>query len=368
MAETRTRGVWAIVFVLAGTMLSASCGAVEADQGTSGAVAWKTIPGGPGTGCATDATPYEFYVREADPRHVAIYFQGGGGCWNSRNCGLEGQRTFKDRVGEGDHPWTKQAATGIFDLQDPRNPLRNFTLILAPYCTADVHLGVRTSRFESAAGQRLDVHYRGLANAQRAMDWMSEQYREARVLFVTGGSAGAIASPVFAAQLARRYPRAQVVQLGDSAGGYRTARLPGQFSEWGATTALKHDPLFSDMRPAAVNFEELYVRASRVSNLRLAQVNSDEDGIQRLMLKEIGHEVTTLAPLLSGNLEDLHRADPRLRTYTFQGTVHEILKRPEFYTTQVAGIALSAWVGDLLRGKARNVGDSLLPEARTRLE
>ncbi|HEU4624709.1 MAG TPA: pectin acetylesterase-family hydrolase [Steroidobacteraceae bacterium] len=307
-------------------------------------------------------------MRDADPRRVAIYFQGGGGCWNSRNCGLEGQRTFKDSVGEDDRPWTREAATGIFDVSDRRNPLRNFSLILAPYCTADVHLGVRTSRFESADGKRLDVHYRGLANAQRVMDWVSGQYADVRVLFVTGGSAGAISSPVFAAQLARRYPRAQVIQLGDSAGGYRTARLPTQFSEWGAATALKLDPLFNDMNPASVNFEELYVRVARVRNLRLAQVNSLEDGIQRLMLREIGHEVTTLAPLLSGNLAELRRADPRLRTYTFQGTVHEILKRPEFYTTQSDGVALSAWVDDLLRGTARNVGDSLPPEPVPRLE
>jgi hypothetical protein len=117
-----------------------------------------------------------------------------------------------------------------------------------------------------------------------------------------------------------------------------------------------------------VNFEELYVRASRVPNLRLAQVNSVEDGIQRLMLREMGHEITTLAPLLSGNLTELRRADPRLRTYTFQGTVHEILKRPEFYTTEVDGVALSTWIGDHLRGKARNVGDALLPEAVARMD
>jgi pectinacetylesterase len=365
----RTRKTWSrLMALVCGVTALSLTPIVNADESAPDTSGWKTIAGGPGTGCGTDKTAYEFYVHDANPRRIAIYFQGGGGCWNSRNCGLEGRQTFKDSVGEDDHPWRAEVATGIFDISDRRNPLRDFTLILAPYCTADVHLGVRTSRFESADGRRLDVHYRGLANAQRVMDWMSEHYRHARVLLVTGGSAGAISSPVFAAQLARRHPSAKVIQLGDSAGGYRTARLHGQFSEWGAATALKHDPLFNDMNPATVNFEELYVRASRVPNLRLAQVNSAEDGIQRLMLREIGHEVTTLAPLLSGNLAELRHADPQLRTYTFQGTVHEILKRPEFYTTTVDGVALNAWVGDLLRGRARNVGDSLLPEAVARLE
>ena len=57
----------------------------QADQPAAADTAgWKTVAGGHGTGCATDATPYEFYVHEGDPRRVALYFQGGGGCWNSQ--------------------------------------------------------------------------------------------------------------------------------------------------------------------------------------------------------------------------------------------------------------------------------------------
>ena len=115
---------------------------------------WKAVAGGHGTGCATDATPYEFYVHEGDPRRIAIYFQGGGGCWNSRNCGLDGQKTFENAVDDGDRPWVnKAAAGGILDAANPANPLREFTIVYAPYCTADVHLGVRTERFETSDGK-----------------------------------------------------------------------------------------------------------------------------------------------------------------------------------------------------------------------
>ena len=118
---------------------------------------WKAVAGGHGTGCATDATPYEFYVHEGDPRRVAIYFQGGGGCWNSRNCGLDGQKTFDNAVDDGDRPWLNKAgAGGILDAANPANPLREFTIVFAPYCTADVHLGVRTERFETSDGKHLE--------------------------------------------------------------------------------------------------------------------------------------------------------------------------------------------------------------------
>lgn len=348
---------------LLAVVLAPVCGSVFADD----ARGWETIAGGPGTGCATDATAYEFYVKQGDPQRIAIYFEGGGGCWNARNCGLEGQRTFENSVDDADRPWVK-FNTGIFETANPRNPLRDFTIVMAPYCTADVHLGVRTSRFETPDGKRLDVHHRGLTNAQSALDWILERHAAPKVVFVSGGSAGALASPVFAAHLAREYPRARVVQLGDAAGAYRTARLRPLFEAWGTVPALKNDPLFRSLEPASVNFEDFYVRAARVRNLQLAQINSIEDQVQKFFLGQVGHEVRALAPLLSGNIADLRKVDRKLRTYTMPGAVHEILRRPQFYEAAVGEIALVDWVDDLIHGRrVPNVGDELLTAPVERL-
>ena len=94
------------------------------------------------------------------------------------------------------------------------------------------------------------------------MDWVTQQYTDPKRVFVSGGSAGAIPSPIFASQLARHYTKAQVVQLGDGAGGYRTYRLAPQLELWGATRALKHDPLYSDLDVETANFEDFYSRAA----------------------------------------------------------------------------------------------------------
>ena len=331
---------------------------------------WKTIPGGHGTGCATDATPYEFYVHEGDPHRLAIYFQGGGGCWNSRNCGLDGQKTFENAVDDGDRPWLNKAvAGGILDASNPANPLREFTIVFAPYCTADVHLGVRTERFETSDGKSLSIAYRGLANAQRVMDWMTHQYTEPQRVFVSGGSAGAIPSPIFASQLARHYPKAQVVQLGDGAGAYRTNRLAPQLELWGATRALKHDPLYSDLDVETANFEDFYQRAAAVPNLQLGQINSIEDRIQLFFLAQLGHEVKSLAPLLSADIADLRKSNRKLRTYTMPGGVHTVLTRPDFYTAKVDDVALTKWLDDYVNGrKTANAGDSLFVAGADRLQ
>jgi hypothetical protein len=353
-----------IMMKIAAALLCAGiAGVALADEpAAAGTAGWKAVAGGHGTGCATDATPYEFYVHEGDPSRLAIYFQGGGGCWNSRNCGLEGQRTFENAVDDSDRPWVnKGVAGGILDAANPANPLREFTIVFAPYCTADVHLGVRTERFETADGKHLSIAYRGLANSQRVLDWVTQQYTTPKKIFVSGGSAGAIPSPIFASQLARHYTKAQVVQLGDGAGGYRTHRLAPQLELWGATRALKHDPLYRDLDVATANFEDFYARVATVPNLQLARLDSIEDRVQLFFLAQLGHEVKSLAPLLSANIADLRKSNPKLHTYTMPGVVHTILTQPAFYTAKVDDVALTKWLDDLVNGrKIGNVGDSLL--------
>jgi hypothetical protein len=297
---------------------------------------WKTIPGGHGTGCATDATPYEFYVHEGDPHRLAIYFQGGGGCWNSRNCGLDGQKTFENAVDDGDRPWLNKAvAGGILDASNPANPLREFTIVFAPYCTADVHLGVRTERFETSDGKSLSIAYRGLANAQRVMDWMTHQYAEPKQVFVSGGSAGAIPSPIFASQLARHYPKAQVVQLGDGAGAYRTNRLAPQLELWGATRALKHDPLYGDL-----DVEDCELRGLLPARGGRAQPAAGADqqhrGSDPAVLPGAAGPRGEVAGAAAERRHSLTCASRtrKLRTYTMSGAVHTVLTRPDFYTSK----------------------------------
>jgi hypothetical protein len=331
---------------------------------------WKTVAGGHGTGCATDATPYEFYVHEGDPKRLAIYFQGGGGCWNTKNCGLDGQRTFDNSIDDTDRPWlNKTVVGGILEASNPANPLRDFTIVFAPYCTADVHIGARTERFETADGKHLNVAYRGLANAQRVMDWVTQQYTDPKRIFVSGGSAGAIPSPIFASQLARHYTKAQVVGLGDGAGGYRTNRLAQWLELWGATRALKHDPLYRDLNVETANFEDFYSRAAPVPNLQLAQINSIEDRVQIFFLAQLGNEVKSLAPLLSASITELRKSNPKFRTYTMAGTVHTVLTRPDFYTAKADEVMLTKWLDDLVNGrKVDNVGDSLFVAGVDRLQ
>ena len=323
---------------------------------------WTRIPGGPGTGCAHDSS-YAFFVHRGDDRRLAIFLNGGGACWNGMNCDLHARPTYHPRLDSTDVPDTHG---GIFDLSNPRNPIRGYTIVFIPYCTADVFLGGRTVSYTSTdttgASHGIRVRHQGRANADRAVTWIETHYPTPQLVFVAGSSAGAIPSPFYAAQVARHYPHARIVQLGDGAGGYRAPAFPGILALWGATDLLRSDTAYRDIDSASLTFETLYEVAARTNpQVTFSQYNSAEDAVQLSFLALLGVHDVKLEGLLGANLADIRQVNPALLTYTAPGAMHTILRRAEFYSLTVDGVAVRDWVADLLDGKrVSNVGQSII--------
>ena len=112
---------------------------VNAQEPSRAPGAWSRIETDQGTGCALGA-PYSFFYREgSDADRLLIYFQGGGACWEWVSC----SGTFDPSV-EADEP---NAFRGIFNRDEPRNPMRAFATVFVPYCTGDVHVGDASVRY-----------------------------------------------------------------------------------------------------------------------------------------------------------------------------------------------------------------------------
>jgi len=329
------------------------------------AAGWNKIPGPHGTGCSHDSS-YAFYVKPGRSDQVTIYFQGGGGCWNNGTCGLDGQATFDAQVDSTDAPAN---FGGILDLANPANPLRDHSIVFVPYCTADVFLGTHTVAYSAPATagnpeRSLQIQHWGRADADSVMNWVFTHFRAPALVFVTGSSAGAIPSPLYASRVAQHYPQARVVQLGDAAGGYRAKAITGILAGWGATSSLLTDSSYRGVDSATFNLETLYIVASRATpRVTFSQYNNAEDAIQLAFLHLLGVD-GKLPPLLAANLADIRRANPRFRSYTSPGDIHTILLRPEFYTLTVDSISFRDWVAGLLDGtEVKDIGESLLTRA-----
>ena len=323
---------------------------------------WNRIPGRTGTGCAHDST-FAFRVRPGLPDKVMIFLNGGGACWRAAECDPRGKPTY---TMTSDSANDASIRTGVFDVANEDNPVREFTMVFIPYCTGDVHLGSREVEYEKkdakGDGRSFFVRHGGAANVESVLDWVYANFRSPRVVFVTGSSAGAIPSPVIAAKMARHYPRARVVQLGDAAGGYHAAAVPNLLAGWGATEYLQEDAAYRSLDSADFSFERLYTAAARVApRVRYAQFNTTEDATQLYFLSLLGIKGQPLTKMLATDLEQVRDAVPWFRSYTAPGKAHTILRSNAVYTTTVDRVPFKDWLAALVNGETvDDVGNSLL--------
>lgn len=325
---------------------------------------WNRIRGRDGTGCAHDST-FVFRVRPALPDKVLIYLNGGGACWRAQDCDPKGRPTYTMKADSANDASVRQ---GIFDVSNDENPVRDFTMVFVPSCTGDMHLGARTVEYETrdlkspGASRAFSVRHEGARNVDAVLEWVYANLRSPRIVFIAGSSTGAVATPVIAAQVARHYPRARIVQLGDAAGGMRSDSLPPVLASWGAMESLWKDAAFRSVDSSAFGFQRLYLSAARSApRVRFAQYNAAEDITQVVQLAQLGVRGTPLPRMLARNLEQLKNAAPWFRSYTAPGRTHAILRSHALYTTTVGGVRFTDWVASLVNGDpVEDVGSALL--------
>ena len=312
---------------------------------------WAMIPGGVGTSCS-EGSPYSFFVRAGNPKHLLIYFQGGGACWSASTCDVR-QQQYLSKV-DGTEPPTQY---GVFEFSNLENPFRDYTVIFVPYCTGDAHLGNRTVTYTVPAADKVpattfQVQHKGYANAMAALRWAFANVKSPESVFILGGSAGAIASPFYAGRVAEHYKEALIVQLGDSAGGFRVPAIPKLLSGWGTIDVLQNFSPYRQQNPETINFETLYqAEARHHPAMVFSQFNNAEDVRQISALRTFGIEKVPLLQLLEQNYSEIRQAAPQFRTFTASGELHVIANRPEFYTVAVNGTRLCDWVAALASGR-----------------
>jgi len=101
---------------------------------------------------------------------------------------------------------------GILDYTNEKNPVRDWTMVFVNYCTGDAHLGsneVEYIQLGAKSGDKtFSMRHGGAANLEAVLDWVYVNLKRPSNIFVAGVDAGALASPVVAARMARHYPRA----------------------------------------------------------------------------------------------------------------------------------------------------------------
>lgn len=289
---------------------------------------WRNVLPADAPGCS-QGTPYSFWVKEGSPNKLALLLGGGGACWTGENCALHGKPHYRPFAGLELDP---SNLGGVFDLDNPENPLADYTVLYLPTANGDVFLGDKITTYDvpgvggKPAGEIYILH-KGYANALSALEWMFKTYRTPQTIAVMGWSAGAIATPVYTHIVARHYSDCTITHFADGGGAYRVgARLKALFNSWGTANVLKKIKGFEDLSIHSLSFEDLYIRAAELHpEITFHQYNERHDAVQALFMELLG----VANPDVAANLDEAHSyirsKISNFRTYTSWGSDEGII-------------------------------------------
>lgn len=223
----------------------------------------------PATGkptCRTGDKQFSFYFKPGKIKKLMVYFDGGGACWDSNTCVTGQQTPLPVYVPELSQTLRTQ---GLFDITNPNNPYRNWSMVVIPYCTADIHWGSKdqdytdfTGAVTGVPGGTVTIHHRGFDNFLYVRDWLMHHYASEdkvkpnpsshqgrkhasaiKKLLVTGSSAGGYGAALAYPHLKQAFPDADGYLLSDGSMGVLSETLLQQAlrqpdDRWGASGNL----------------------------------------------------------------------------------------------------------------------------------
>ena len=302
------------------------------------------MPGDDSCACA-DGSEFFYHIREQNPAEVVFYLGPGGACFNSATCDFE-NGTYRPNILDKHHP---DNYGGIFDFDNPANPLRDHSFVYVPYCTGDVHLGDNTKDYNDD----LQVRHNGYINASVAMDTMKKRFPKAEHVVVAGSSAGSAATPLYAGIAADMFPEAAITVISDASGSYPSTpvvnTVVGQ-NNWGTASSIQDWPVNEGMTPAKWGLVELYIQAGKhAPRIRFARFNHAFDIQQQTFTALAGFNADEVDKAIIGNGETIEDADVNIMDYLAPGEKHTILDHAGMYTLETEGVPFLSWLTDILK-------------------
>ena len=353
------------IFCLA-LLALASCGGQPAREVApplaEGAGAWVEVTPQPTVIDGETVTPacsgypgadpaFRFFAKRGTSDNLVVFFDGGGACWDDATCsqprlasGDVGGGYYKAELLATDNPANLR---GMFDLADPRNPLRDWSMVFVPYCTGDVHSGANTHTYrDPRSGREFAIAHRGSDNFRVVLAWMRANFRAPNVILVTGSSAGAYGAVTQYARVREAYPNGRAIMFGDAGQGVTTPGFTQARNEnWGY--ALPRDVFGDD--GLRTDEDSVAILAAHFPNDRFAQYTTAHDRTQ-VAFYSLMHPANACAAWTESMWRDLEAREhiANFRGYLASGETHTILRSPLFYTERSGGVTFSQWLAAMV--------------------
>lgn len=297
---------------------------------------------------------YRFWFRHGTADGLVVFFDGGGACWDDVTCavpwlasGRPNDGFYKAEILPTDNP---NRFGGIFELNNPRNPVRDWSFVFVPYCTGDVHTGSNTARYtDPDTGAPFEIEHRGADNFRAVLAWLRGQGQRPERLLVTGSSAGAYGASAHFAEIRAAFPRGRAVMFGDAGQGVATqAFIEQRERAWRYQVTPGVLRRNEQITPETDLIGRL---AARFPRDRFGQFTTAHDTTQSGFYALMGVEnaCTAWSDTMRTQLAARQNA-PNFRSYVAAGEQHTILRSPVFYSETSGGVAFRDWFAALIDG------------------
>jgi cysteine-rich repeat protein len=318
----------------------------------------------PGTMCMS-GEPAGFGISlNPDSKDVMIYLEGGGACFNDL-CDFSAFNI----------PFIPPP-DGIFNRNNPDNPVKDWSMIYVPYCTGDVHGGNEDTQLGGKVR-----HFRGYTNITKYLQQWVPTFAGAENVLLTGISAGGFGSGLNAIQVADAFgPGPQMIVIDDSGPPLSNDVIPpclqqGFRDVWGldgtilaACGAACADPndfasgtldhvleKYPDMRFGLFsNTADTVIRTFMGFGWGNGEYDKC-DGIASSVPAAVYEDGLLALRDQHGGAAATYYIGQTQVLYNF-GQGHTVLRSPSFWTTVIDGVQLSDWVGGVIKGEVQHVG------------
>jgi len=305
-------------------------------------------------GCVcADGSDYQYLTWAGDPDKVVIFLQGGGACFTAETCeiGSPAQSFSHDIVADLEAARSGGFRRGLFDFDNPENPVGDWSVIYLPYCTGDVFLGTRAHTYSD----EVTISHTGNLNARKGVEHLLANHPGATHVFVTGSSAGAVPAPLVAGLVAEQYPDADVAALGDGAGGYGANPVVMGFlnAQWGIADGIPDWSVADGIDVTTLGAPDNYILAvNQFDNLRVARFDDAYDSVQAgfASLFSLSGGGTVLDVVLESEAY-IEQAGIDLPVFIAAGNDHTTMLAEDFYDLEEGGVRWVDWLTDFITGE-----------------
>lgn len=304
---------------------------------------------------APDTDPaYRFWARRGISNKLVIYFDGGGACWDDVTCSIarraadarESDGFYKAELIPSDNP---NQMGGIFDLENERNPVRDWSIVFVPYCTGDVHSGSNTAHYTNPdTGEAYNIQHRGADNFRVVLEWIRANFNAPEEILVTGSSAGAYGAATHYGRIRDVFPGGRAVMLGDAGQGVTTPDfLERRNGNWSYDLP---ESVFGRDAQLTNDDDIVATLAAHYPQDRFAQYTTAHDITQSSFYALMGAQNACQAwtQKMATDLTARQQHAANFRSYLASGQSHTILRSRLFYTEESGGTPFAEWTRALL--------------------